>query len=67
MTTFELTQEGLLEARESKRLGILTGDTSLPIRVKRPDLKAALAYYWGRGIPLDPSHLKWDINKERTH
>jgi hypothetical protein len=63
---FELTAEGLDCARQARKDNTLLPG-KLPIRVVRADLKAALVYYWGRGIPLDPSHLKWDLKKAAAH
>ena len=34
---------------------------NLPIRLERESVRDALVYYWGRGIPVDPSHLWWPI------
>lgn len=65
MTTFELTSEGLMAAREAREQGLLAPG-NLPIRVERENVRDALVYYWGRGIPLDPSHLKWTL-KPRTN
>ncbi len=65
MTTFELTHEGLEEARKARAMGLLAPG-NLPIRVERENVRDALVYYWGRGIPLDPSHLKWPL-KPRTN
>lgn len=62
MATYHLTREGLQVAVVSKQLGILT-DGNLPIRIERDCIRDALVYYWGRGIPLDPSHLRWELKK----
>lgn len=66
MTMYELTQDGILAAAEAKKAGTLT-DGKLPVRVARATLKEALLYYWGRGIALDPSHLKWSLQKAASH
>lgn len=66
MKTFHLTQEGLQCAVEARQQGTLAPG-NLPIRVNRETLRDALVYYWGRGIPIDPSHLKWDLTKAAAH
>lgn len=65
LTTFTLTKEGIIAAAQAKKDGTLAPG-NLPVRVRRENVKEALAFYWGRGIPLDPSHLTWTL-KENTH
>lgn len=62
MTIYQLTHEGLQCALEARQQGLLAPG-NLPIRVARPTLRDALAFYWGRGVPIDPSHLKWELKR----
>lgn len=62
MTIFHLTHEGLECAREAAQMGLLAPG-NLPIRVARPTLRDAMVFYWGRGVPIDPSHLRWDLKR----
>lgn len=66
MRLYELTKEGIKCALEARRQGTLAPG-NLPIRVRRASLRDAMVYYWGRGVPVDPNHLKWDLTQAKAN